>query len=251
MIGLFDSGVGGLSVLREVRALLPNAELVYLADQARSPYGGRSLAEVEEAAEKAAAYLIGRGADTVVVACNTASAAALRRLREAHPDTRFVGMEPAVKPAAAATVSKVVGVLATPTTFQAEVFDDLVGRFADGIDVLPRPCPGWADMVEEHGQDADPAAVASHVRPLIEAGADTLVLACTHYPFISDQIAAAAGPGVTIIDPAAAVARQVSRVADGSGTGTTTFLTTGDPGRFAAQIERLLGLRADTNRIIT
>ena len=251
MIGLFDSGVGGLSVLREVRALLPNADLVYVADQARSPYGGHSLAEVEEAAERTAAYLIDRGANTVVVACNTASAAALRRLREAHPGTLFVGMEPAVKPAAAATVSKVVGVLATPTTFQAEVFDDLVGRFAAGIDVLPHPCPGWAAMVEEKGHDADPAAVASHVRPLIEAGADTLVLACTHYPFIVDQIAAAAGPGVTIIDPAAAVARQVARVADGSGTGTTTFLTTGDPGRFAAQIDRLLGIRAGTARIAT
>jgi len=249
VIGLFDSGVGGLSVLREVRALLPDADLLYLADQARSPYGGRSLAEVREAAEGATAYLIGRSAGTVVVACNTASAAALRQLRAAHPGTRFVGMEPAVKPAAAATVSKVVGVLATPTTFQAEVFDDLMGRFAAGIEVLPHPCPGWADMVEEHGHETDPAAIASHVRPLIEAGADTLVLACTHYPFISDQIAAAAGPAVAIIDPAAAVARQVARIAGGSGNGTTTFLTTGDPGRFAIQIERLLGLRAETTRI--
>jgi len=141
MIGLFDSGVGGLSVLREVRALLPDADLVYLADQAHSPYGGRTLGEVREAAEHGAAQLIDRGANPVVVACNTASAAALQILRTAHPPVTFVGMEPAVTPAAIATRSRVVGVLATPTTFEAEVFDELVGRFASGIEVLAHPCP--------------------------------------------------------------------------------------------------------------
>lgn len=247
MIGLFDSGVGGLSVLREVRALLPGADLVYLADQAHNPYGERSLDDVRALAGRAAAHLIARGASTVVVACNTASAAALRRLREAHPSVPFVGMEPAVKPAAAATRSGVVGVLATPTTFQAEVFDDLVGRFAAGIDVRAHPCPGWADMVERDGGDADSGVIARHVRPVVDAGADTLVLACTHYAFIAAQIAAAAGPDVTIIDPAAAVARQVARVAGESGAGTSTYLTTGDPVRFAGQIRTLLGIEAEAS----
>ena len=251
MIGVFDSGVGGLSVLRQVRALLPEADLVYLADQARSPYGTKTLPEVRDAAERASAHLLERGATTVVVACNTASAAALRDLRDAHPGMTFVGMEPAVKPAAAATRSGVVGVLATPTTFQAEVFDDLVGRFATGIEVLAHPCPGWADLVERDGGDVDPGVIARHVRPVIVAGADTLVLACTHYAFIAPQITDAAGPGVTLIDPAPAVARQVARVADGSGSGSTTFLTTADPDRLAAQITRLLGIDTAVSHITT
>jgi glutamate racemase len=251
VIGLFDSGVGGLWVLREVRALLPGADLVYLADQARSPYGERSLDEVRNAASRAADHLIGRGASTVVVACNTASAAALHTLRADHPGVSFVGMEPAVKPAAAATRSRVVGVLATPTTFQAEVFDDLVGRFASGIEVLAHPCPGWADLVERDAGGVDPGIIADHVRPVVDAGADTLVLACTHYSFLTDQIAAAAGPGVTLIDPAPAVARQVARVADGGGVGATTYLTTGDPERFAAQIHHMLGTEAVAESVVT
>ncbi|MCJ7724764.1 MAG: glutamate racemase [Acidimicrobiia bacterium] len=251
VIGLFDSGVGGLSVLREVRFALPEADLVYLADQARSPYGIRTLDEVRDAAERATALLIARGATTVVIACNTASAAALHSLRDSRPGISFVGMEPAVKPAAAATRTGVVGVLATPTTFQAEVFDDLVGRFASGIEVLAHPCPGWADLVEKDGGDVDPAVIREHVRPLVEAGADTLVLACTHYAFIAPQISEAAGPDVTLIDPAAAVARQVARVADGSGTGSTTYLTTGDAGRFSAQIGRMLGIEVAATSVAT
>lgn len=251
MIGLFDSGVGGLSILREVRALLPNADLVYLADQARSPYGIRTLDEVRDAARRAAAHLIERGATTVVIACNTASAAALRDLRDAHPGMTFVGMEPAVKPAAAATRSGVVGVLATPTTFQAEVFDDLVGRFAAGLEVIAHPCPNWADLVEQYGAEVDQAVIREHVRPVIDAGADTLVLACTHYAFIAPQISEAAGPGVTLIDPAPAVARQVVRVADGAGSATTTYLTTGDAARFAFQISRMLGIDAVTVSVTT
>ena len=241
MIGVFDSGVGGLGVLREIRALLPDADLVYLADQANAPYGERSLSEVQTLAERAAERLIGMGAATVVVACNTASAAALRSLRERHPDTTFVGMEPAVKPAAAATSSGVVAVLATPATFQAEVFDALVARFADGVRVIPRPCPGWAAAVEDLIWDADDM-VREPVESVVAAGADTLVLGCTHYSFLADAIGAAAGPGVTVVDPAPAVARQVARVADGAGMRTTLYLTTGDPERLAVQVRSLLGL---------
>lgn len=251
MIGLFDSGVGGLSVLRELRRELRSADLVYLADQAHSPYGERSLPEVRRLADAAAGHLIGLGATAVVVACNTASAAALGHLRRRHPEVPFVGMEPAVKPAAAATRSRVVGVLATPATFQARVFESLVGRFAEGIEVIRRPCPGWAGMVEANGTEPDAGEIERQVAPLVAAGADTLVLGCTHYAFLADAVAAAAGRGVTVIDPAAAVARQAARVADGRGAGTTAYLTTGDPHRFAGQVRHLLGEDAATVGIRT
>jgi len=241
MIGFFDSGVGGLAVLREARALLPAADFLYLADQANAPYGRRTLTEVRRFSEQATMRLVDLGAETVVIACNTASAAALRHLRSRHPEIGFVGMEPAVKPAVAATKSGVVGVLATPTTFSARVFGDLVGRFGEGIDVLAHPCPGWAQAVEDGWPDAD-EAITAHLAPLLAAGVDTLVIACTHYSFLADAIARTV-PGVTVIDPAEAVARQVARVADANGSGTTTFVTTGDPERFAQQIERLLGIR--------
>lgn len=240
MIGVYDSGVGGLSVFREVRRLLPDADLVYLADQANAPYGERSIEEVRQFAEAAVRTLVDLGAATVVVACNTASAAALKHLRDAF-SVPIVGMEPAVKPAAAATKTGKVAVLATPTTFQAAVFDELVGRFASGITVIAHPCPGWAAAIEEDWPTGAEPAVAQHLAPLLEAGVDTIVLACTHYSFIADVIAAVVGPTVTVVDPTEAVARQVMRVADPAGSGSTTYLTTGDPERLATQVARLLG----------
>jgi glutamate racemase len=243
MIGLFDSGVGGLAVLREVRRLLPDADLVYLADQANAPYGRKTLDAVRECAERATLALIEHGASTVVIACNTASAAALKRLRIAHPDIGFVGMEPAVKPAVAITKTGRVAVLATPTTFDASVFDELVGRYGDGIRVIAHPCPGWAMAVEEGWPEGALASVRAHLAPLVESGVDTMVIACTHYSFLDDVLAEACGPAVTVIDPAEAVARQVVRVAGGAGSGTTSFLTTGDPATLAGQVQRLLGVQ--------
>lgn len=248
VIGVYDSGVGGLAVFRAVRQLLPDADLTYLADQANAPYGERTLAEVRRFAEEAVGRLVDRGATTVVVACNTASAAALGHLRSVFA-VPIVGMEPAVKPAAAATRTGRVAVLATPVTFQGAVFDDLVGRFAAGITVVPHPCPGWAAAVEEGWPAGAEVAVAEHLGPLLDAGVDTVVLACTHYSFLAGVISGVAGPGVTVIDPTDAVARQVVRVASPGGTGTTTYLTTGDPERFAGQIDRLLGERAVTARV--
>ena len=247
MIGVYDSGVGGLSVLREVRRLLPEADLEYLADQAHAPYGERSLVEVRRFAEDAVRTLVERGAATVVVACNTASAAALGHLREAFA-VPIVGMEPAVKPAASATTTGRVAVLATPVTFQGAVFDDLVGRFAVGITVIPHPCPGWAAAVEESWPEGAERSVAEHLAPLLATGVDTIVLACTHYSFLAGVIAAVAGPGVAVVDPTMAVARQVARVASAGGAGTTTYLTTGSPERFAKQIERLLGETVTVSR---
>lgn len=242
MIGVYDSGVGGLAVFDLLRARLPDADLLYLADQANAPYGELPLAEIGELAEAAVARLIAEAVETVVVACNTASAAALHRLRSRHPATEIVGMEPAVKPAAGSTRSGVVGVLATPATFEAPGYAELIGRFAAGATVLAHPCPGWAAAVETGWPSAEAtAAIRDHLLPLFDAGADTLVLACTHYSFLAETIAEVAGPGVTVVDPSPAVVRQAARVATGTGSGLTRYSTTGDAVRFGGQIERLLG----------
>jgi glutamate racemase len=247
-VGLFDSGVGGCSVLTEVRRLLPGEDLIYLADQAHCPYGARAIEEIRALALGAAGWLIARGAKAVVVACNSASAAALAALRERFPDTPFIGMVPAVKPAAMATRSGVVGVLATPATLTGGLMQDVVARWGSHVRVLTQPCAGLADLVEAGRAETPEAAalVDSYVRPLIDAGADTLVLGCTHYPFLAAQIGRAAGPHVALVDPAPAVARQLQRVLAErqllSGRpvpGAIRYATTGDPGALAATLARL------------
>jgi len=249
-IGVFDSGVGGLGVLSEIRSLLPNAPLVYVADQAFSPYGERGLDAVRERAFAVSGYLIGGGATTVVVACNSASAAALHALRDRHPTIAFVGMEPAVKPAAGATRRGTIGVLATEATFQGELFASVVDRHARGVSVVARACPGLAAAIEE-GDDVDDL-VRRYTTDVVGRGADTIVLGCTHYSFVADRIRAAAGDDVEVIDPALAVARQTARVSTGvthSEPGATRYLTTGVPERFAAQITRLTGDQRDVRGI--
>ncbi len=151
--GIFDSGVGGLTILRAVHSIMPDQPLVYFADQAHVPYGERSLDEVRNYSENISRFLIGQGAGVIVVACNTASAAALHTLREKFPDTAFVGMEPAVKPAAEKTQSGVVGVLATPATFQGELFASVMERFSAGVTVLKDTCPGLVARIENGDLD--------------------------------------------------------------------------------------------------
>jgi glutamate racemase len=246
-VGIFDSGVGGLSVLNEFLRLDSGHSVVYIADQAMAPYGERSLTEVRERAVAISSYLIGRGCDVVVVACNSASAAALHHLREVFSATRFVGMEPAVKPAASLSRSGVIGVLATAATFQGELYASVVDRHASGATVIDQACPGLADAIERLGVDATEtrSLVDRYVTPLRQAGIDTLVLGCTHYPFVLDAIERAAGPGVTVIDPAPAVARQVLRMVHApTGGGDVAFLTTGDVAAFGHQIRNLLGIEA-------
>ena len=235
--------------MREIRALAPRADLIYLADQANAPYGEKGSARVRQLAVAAVERLIGLDADEIVVACNTASAAALHDLRERFPGRIFVGMEPAVKPAVSATRSGAVAVLATPTTFEGEVFDRLVGRFAAGVEVVPIACPGWAAAVEESWPIGSEAAIREHLAPVLHRGIDTIVLACTHYSFIADVIQAVVGPAVLVIDPVGAVARQTRRVCAVDGGGTTRFVTTGHADRFASQVERLLGERVAVTTI--
>jgi glutamate racemase len=247
-LGIFDSGVGGLSVLREIRRTLPGEDLVYVADQAHVPYGPRTMEQVRAFSRDIVEYLLGRGAKLVVVACNTASAAALQHLRERYAEVPFVGLEPAVKPAAEKTESGVVGVLATPATFQGELYHRTVERFASGVTVLQDTCPGLVAQIET-GQIDHPETrriLDQALQPMLARSVDRIVLGCTHYPFVIPVIREIVGPGVQIIDPAPAVARQVERVLGrreikrtSVSEGEIQYFTTGDPGKFREVLAHL------------
>lgn len=251
MIGFFDSGVGGLSVVRELRRIDQASDIVYVADQSHAPYGEQELESVRDRAIEVAAYLIDRGADPVVVACNSASAAALTTLRAEFSTTRFVGMEPAVKPAALASTSGLIAILATEATFQGELFASLVDRHARDIAVIARACPGLAAAIED---DVDGPEVqrllTSFVGPLVDNEVDAVVLGCTHYSLVGERIGAIVGPGIAVIDPTPAVARRTMEVAGfHDGLGASAFVTTADPVRFTAQIGRLLGIAPDVRGV--
>jgi glutamate racemase len=254
-IGLFDSGVGGLSVAREIMRQLPAHSLIYLADQGHAPYGQRPLAEIREFSGAITRFLLAQGSRVIVIACNTASAAALHWLRREFPQVPFVGMEPAVKPAAERTRTHHVGVIATAATFQGELFASLLDRFASNVVVHTQVCQELVPLVEAGELDTPRAraAVEAYLAPLRAAGIDELVLGCTHYPFLRPLIEAALGPDVDVIDPAPSVARQTARVLaqrewlDGAGAGLAnshSFYTTGDPARFELALHSLLGLDA-------
>jgi glutamate racemase len=248
-IGLFDSGVGGLSVWREVQRYLPEESTLYLADQAHVPYGPRPVDEVRHYAKEIVRFLLQQGTKLIVVACNTASGAALHYLRRAFPDVPFVGMEPAVKPAAEQTRSGVIGVIATPATFQGDLFRALVRRFATQVDLKTQVCPGLVEAVEAGALDTEETHTLLHryLDPMTAQGIDHLVLGCTHYPFLSEPIAEVVGPAVTLVDPAPAVARQVGRVLQREGLGAGKgqrarhrFFTSGDRKRLAAMAKTLV-----------
>ncbi len=257
-IGIFDSGVGGLTVWREIVRELPSWGTIYVADQAHIPYGPRPLEEVRQFAEGIARFLLEQGAAVIVLACNTASAAALHHLRATFPQVPFVGMEPAVKPAVQKTRNGRVGVIATPATFQGELFASLLERFARDVRVIPQVCPGLVEAVEAGALDGPEteALVRSCLEPLLEAGVDELVLGCTHYPFLRPLMERVVGSGVEIIDPAPAVARQARRVLEQTGalpSGESSprhaFYTTGNPARFARMLEQLVGVRGDVRAL--
>jgi glutamate racemase len=235
---MFDSGLGGLSVLRELVRLMPEADVVYAADSAHVPYGTKPPAFIRERSLAIARFLLGpQHARAIVVACNTATTHAVATLREAFPSTPIVGMEPAVKPAAAATRSGVVGVLATPATLDGERFAALVQRYTDGIELLTQPSPGLVECVEAGAVDGPEAErlLRLYTGPMLARGADTIVLGCTHYPFLRNTLQRVVGPHVTLIDTGEAVARQTARVlgADAAedrsgGGGRITYYSSGD-----------------------
>jgi len=217
-IGVFDSGVGGLSVLREIRRELPHEDLLYVADSAYAPYGDQTAAFIEERSCAIVRFLVQQGAKAIVVACNTATGVAVSVLRSRF-DVPIVAIEPALKPAAASTRSGVVGVLATSHTLGSSKFLRLVDTYAGNVKILIQPCPGFVEHVEQ-GDLSSPSTrslVERHVLPLIRNGADTLVLGCTHYPFLSPIIHEVAGRDVALIDPATAVARQLRRRLEAGG----------------------------------
>ena len=250
-IGIFDSGVGGLSVWRQVVHHLPAESILYLADQAHVPYGNRSAAEIQRFCLAVADQLVECGCKALVVACNTASAVALNPLRRRYPDLPILGLEPAVKPAVAQTRSGVVGVMATPATFQGDLYRATVGRHARDVRVVEQVCIGLADLVEA-GELEGPACDAllqRFLEPMLAAGADTIVLGCTHYPFVIEAIRRLVGPGLAVLDPAPAVARHLQVVLQQRALARTVspvtpehhFFTTGDPAAFDRSVARLVG----------
>jgi glutamate racemase len=255
-IGVFDSGVGGLSILREIKQRLPHESLVYFADQSHVPYGSRSLDDVQALSEGITRFLLEQECKLVIVACNTASAAALRILRSSFPDTPFVGMEPAVKPAAERSETRKVAVLATPATFQGALFASVVDRFADGVEVAEIIAPGLVELIESGqtaSEEVDSVLLAS-LEPARSQGIDTLVLACTHYSFVIPAIRQILGPNVSVIDPAPAVARQTERLWKNPGTDVISpegtgirYITSGDPSAFRSSMLKLVGNEEDTD----
>ena len=257
-IGIYDSGVGGLTVWRAIRELLPQEDLLYFADQAKVPYGLRPLEEVQSLAEGVTRYFMDEGAKLIVIACNTASAAALKHLRALYPEFPFVGMEPAVKPAAEQTLSGKVGVLATPSTFQGELYASVVERFAHDVQLYQNTCPGLVQQIEKGYLDTPKTRriLEEALEPMLKEGVDTLVMGCTHFPFVIPVIKKIAGEEVRVIDPAPAVARQVRRVLEGQGllserkrAGSSVFLTSGDKGKLEALLPKLIGVQAEVRQL--
>lgn len=214
-IGIFDSGLGGLSVWRVIRAMLPEESLLYFADGARCPYGEKSAEQVRQYTAEAVELMLERGAKMIVLACNTATAAAVEYLRERYPAIPIVGMEPAVKPAILSTESGVVGILATKGSLEGDMFNRTAAKYGTGVRVLTAVGEGFVGIVES-GQEDSPEAceqVRRMIEPLIEGGADRIVLGCTHYPFLAGRMREViGGRGVELIDPSAAVARRVAQL---------------------------------------
>jgi glutamate racemase len=249
-IGVFDSGVGGLSILRAIRQQMPEEAIVYFGDQAHIPYGPRPLQQVRDFSEGITRFLLEKHSKLIVVACNAASAAALSYLRVTFPNMAFVGMEPAIKPAAEYTETGVVGVLATPATFQGALFASVVERFAGGVELLKDACPGLVQQIEAGDLDGPRTReiLEKALRPMLKRNIDTVVLGCTHYPFVIALIEAIVGNKVRVIDPAPAVARQARRLLENGdlrhpagGPSRLQFFTSGEASSLGSLLLKLLG----------
>ncbi|MBK7674946.1 MAG: glutamate racemase [Candidatus Accumulibacter sp.] len=243
MIGVFDSGLGGLSVLAAIARALPRADLVYLADTAHLPYGDKDDAYIRSRVLRIGSHLVDQGCRVIVVACNTATAAAVAAFREVFPDLAVVGVEPGVKPAAALSRSGRIAVLATVSTARSERLADLIRRHAGSVHVQVEACPGWATRVETLRLD-EPDFVEEarqHLAPLLAAGVDQIVLGCTHYAFLCPVLEPIVANKATLVDVADAVARQCVRLAgaDGLGQGRLILLATAQPERLQAALPAL------------
>lgn len=251
-IGILDSGVGGLSVLRQMHRLLPDCQTLYYADEGHLPYGTKPLDEIRVYVENIARFLIQQGAGVIVLACHAASAASLHSLRSAFPDVPFVGIEPAVKPAAERTRSGIIGVLTTHATAQGALYRGVVERFAQHVRVFTQPAPELVQLVEQGELDTPKteAMLRHYVQPMLDAGADQLVLACTHFPFLAPALRRLVGEQVALVDPAPAVAQQTARMIGGGCVQglPNRYFTSGDPAHFRRMLRDLIGVDAQPER---
>ncbi|NWF64817.1 MAG: glutamate racemase [Chloroflexi bacterium] len=255
-IGIFDSGVGGLSVLREIRAEMPYEDILYFGDQGHVPYGPRPMKQIQDFSEAISRYLLLQHAKIIVVACNTASAAALRYLRKTFPHVPFVGMEPAVKPAAEKTQTGKVGVLATPATFQGALYASVVERFANGVELFQNTCNGLVQEIERGNLNGDETRriLKNALQPMLAENIDTVVLGCTHYPFVIPLIQEIVGDNVQVINPAPAVARQVKRLVEAGRManeqgGAIRIITSGESEMVKSSLMVLLGMDAEVETV--
>jgi glutamate racemase len=253
-IGIFDSGVGGLSVLRTIHEQMPHENIVYFGDQGHVPYGARPMEEIQKFSEEITRFLLEQDSKIIVVACNTASAAALKYLREKFADVSFVGMEPAVKPAAEVTQTGKVGVLATPATFQGALYASVVERFGAEVELFQHTCPGLVSQIERGELDTPRTReiLQDALLPMLEENIDTVVLGCTHYPFVIPLIEQIVGENVRVIDPAPSVAKQAKRLLEARDylnrseeTGHVEFFTSGDVKEVQSVLMKLLGMYED------
>lgn len=252
-IGVFDSGVGGISVLKHIQALLPHEQLRYLADSRYAPYGNKTPAEIQARCFSLADFLIAQGAKVLVVACNTATAAAIDALRDKY-SLPIIGMEPAVKPAAEASKNGIIGILATVGTLKSAQFAALLESYGRNVEVVTQACPGLVECIER-GEVDSPATrdlIKQFCAPLLAEGADTVVLGCTHYPFVRALISEQVGPNVSLVDTGAAVAKQVKHrlietglLATQSQAGAVRFWTNSAAADAPAVIARLWGQAAE------
>jgi glutamate racemase len=257
-VGIFDSGIGGVSVLGAIREQMPEESVIYFGDQGHIPYGPRAMEQIRDFSEAITRFLLDHEAKIIVVACNTASAAALKYLREEFPSTEFVGMEPAVKPAAEHTQTGKVGVLATPATFQGALYTSVVERFANGVELFQSTCPGLVQQIEQGNLEGGETRriLEAALLPMIQKNIDTVVLGCTHYPFVIPLIQQIAGKHVRVIDPAPAVARQTGRLLEARGVrnnagikGDIKFYTSGNPGGLRGLLPMLLGELGEIKKV--
>ncbi len=256
-IGVFDSGVGGLSVLHHIRQILPNERLIYVADSAHVPYGDKSPSYIEARSLALTRYLLTQGADSIVIACNTATAAAAHTLRVKYNKLPIIGMEPAVKPAVAATKKGVVGVLATVGTLESARFAALLEKYAGHVKIVTQGCPGLVGQVERgHLTEADTRKLLErYTAPLLAQGADTIILGCTHYAFLAPLIREVVGAEITLVDTGEAVARQVQRRIQielphrSSGATGVEFFTSGDVEQATRIMSVLWGEAVSANQL--
>ena len=217
-IGIFDSGVGGLTIYEEIHRLLPNEDIIYLADSKNAPYGEKTKEEIIEISVKNTEFLLSQGCKLIVVACNTASTNAVKYLRE-HYQIPFIRVQPAIKPAALNSKTKIVGILATKSTLKSDLLFETSQRFAQGVEVVEQVGEGLVTLIESGKMHSEEMTelLRKHINPMMDKNIDHLVLGCTHYPFLTDQIEEIVGSSVKILDSGEAIARQTKVILEQEG----------------------------------